>query len=277
MTIQGGGLKPLNTLLQNQQQRVQQQTAPPQNLQQIPPNYQQTQPVQQPVYQQPVQQPVYQQPTPQPVQQPQTAASYSQGDHLIVQQLPAQDGQQANAMMMQYHNNNRVELAVQDRNQGFIALSYDKVVLAEIQQKFGAEFAQELARFDANGDGLIYEQELKGASNGNQMPVKVDKFETVASGALGGAFVGGLSNKVGNWGGKLGKFVGDKIGGKVGGVIGGAKGWMVSAVVGGTAGAIGGYLKYRSDVKGNDQQPTPINGYRPDTGWNQNGLVKGMY
>lgn len=206
-------------------------------------------PPQQPVYQQPAQQqPVY--------QQPQQQAPPSN-----TQQYALSDQSQLNAM----RNNGRVEIVVQDSNNGYQVISTDQLNIASVEQQ-NAQLGQELRMFDTNHDGWLVEDELKSATVGQ--PVgggeKVGTFERTVTGALGGGMFGGVTSKI-PLVNKLHEAVGNKLGmGK------GAVGMAVGALVGGT-------IAYFSGGDKNDagqQQYVDAYGYRQETQWQNNRLIK---
>lgn len=206
----------------------------------------QQQPVQQPVYQQPVQpQPVYQQPV-----QPQSNTATFQ--------------LQNTAQLDQMRNNGRVELVVQDAQQGYVVISTDQLNISAIEQQNPA-LAQELRMFDTNNDGWLVEQELKASAVG-QTPVaaggeKVTTFEHVASSTLGGGLFGGA---VGGLANKFGLNIGSKFG---------MKGWVAGMAAGAAVGLIGGIMtKPKQDDPA--QNYTNAYGYRNETQWNNNRLIK---
>lgn len=213
-------------------------------------------PPQQPQYQQPVQpqQPVYQQPVqPQYPQQPQQPASNTYTSSL-----------QSMGQLDQMRNNGRVELVVQDQNQGYVVISTDQLNIASIEQQ-NPQLGQELRMFDSNHDGWLVEQELKTAAVG-QTPVaaggeKVSTFEHVASSTLGGGMFGGA---VGGLANKFGLNLGAKFG---------VKGWVAGAVGGAALGMIGGFItKPKKDDPA--QNYSNAYGYRNETQWNNARLVK---
>lgn len=221
-------LRPLNQIMQPAQ----------------PPQQQQPQ---QPVYQQQPQQPVYQQ---QPQQVPQSNT----------QQYALSDQSQLNAM----RNNGRVEIVVQDANNGYQVISTDQLNIASVEQQ-NAQLGQELRMFDTNHDGWLVEDELKSAAVGQ--PVgggeKVGTFERTVTGALGGGMFGGVTSKI-PLVNKLHEAVGSKLGmGK------GAVGMAVGALVGGT-------IAYFSGDKNDagQQQYVDAYGYRQETQWQNNRLIK---
>lgn len=211
----------------------------------LPPQPTQQQPVQQPQYQQPVQQqPQYQQPTP---------ASNTYTSAL-----------QNTSQLDQMRNNGRVELVVQDSQQGYVVISTDQLNISAIEQQ-NPQLGQELRLFDTNNDGWIVEQELKAAVAG-QTPVaaggeKVSTFEHVASSTLGGGLFGGAV------GGLVNKF-GVNIGAKFG-----MKGWVAGMAAGAAVGLVGGFL---TKPKNEDaaQNYTNAYGYRNETQWNNTRLIK---
>lgn len=200
--------------------------------------------------QQPVQQPVYQQPVqPQPVQPQSNTATF---------QL------QNTSQLDQMRNNGRVELVVQDAQQGYVVISTDQLNISAIEQQNPA-LAQELRMFDTNNDGWLVEQELKAATVG-QTPVaaggeKVTTFEHVASSTLGGGLFGGA---VGGLANKFGLNIGSKFG---------MKGWVAGMAAGAAVGLIGGIMtKPKQDDPA--QNYTNAYGYRNETQWNNNRLIK---
>lgn len=223
-------LRPLNEIL------------PPQQ-----PSYPQQQPVQ-PQYQQP-QQPQYQPQMPQ-------------------QQMPASNSYTsalANTSQLDtMRNNGRVELVVQDAQQGYVVISTDQLNIAAIEMQNG-QLGQELRMFDSNNDGWIVEQELKAATVG-QVPVaqggeKVSTFEHVASSTLGGGLFGGA---VGGLANKFGLNIGAKFG---------MKGWVAGMAAGAAVGLVGGIL---TRPKNDEPAQNYVNayGYRNETQWNNSRLIK---
>ncbi len=212
---------------------------------------------QQPVQQQPVQQPVQQQQQPvyqQPVQQQPAPSNTTTG--------ALTDQSQLNGM----RNNGRVEIVVQDANSGYQVISTDQLNIASVEQQ-NRQLGQELRMFDQNGDGWLVEAELKAPAMGRPVSSgdKVGTFERTITGALGGGMFGGVTSKL-PLVNKLHEAVGNKLGiGK------GVAGMAVGAVVGGT-------IAYFSKDDGNDaggqQQYTDAYGYRPETQWQNNRLIK---
>lgn len=209
------------------------------------------QPAQQPVqpqYQQPAPQPQYQQ----PMQQPQS--------NTYTAQL------QSTSQLDQMRNNGRVELVVQDANQGYVVISTDQLNIASLEMQNPA-LAQELRMFDTNNDGWIVEQELKASAVG-QVPVsaggeKVSTFEHVASSTLGGGLFGGA---VGGLANKFGLNIGAKFG---------VKGWVAGMAAGAAVGLVGGFMtKPKNDDTA--QNYTSAYGYRAETQWNNNRLIKAI-
>lgn len=206
----------------------------------------------QPVQQQPVQ-PQYQQPVQPQYQQPAAPASNTYTSQL-----------QSTAQLDQMRNNGRVELVVQDAQQGYVVISTDQLNISGIEQQ-NPQLAQELRLFDANNDGWIVEQELKAATVG-QVPVsaggeKVSTFEHVASSTLGGGLFGGA---VGGLANKFGLNIGAKFG---------MKGWVAGMAAGAAVGLVGGFLtKPKQDDPA--QNYTSSYGYRNETQWNNNRLIK---
>lgn len=210
---------------------------------------------QQPSYpqqQQPVQpmpqQPAYQQ---QPMQQP--------ASNTYTAQL------QSTQQLDQMRNNGRVEIVVQDAQAGHVFISTDQLNIASIEMQ-NPQLAQELRMFDTNHDGWIVEQELKTATTvGATTPAgseKVSTFEHVASSTLGGGLfggaVGGLANKAGlNLGAKFG-----------------VKGWVAGMAAGAALGLVGGFMTKPNGKEEAVQNYTNAYGYRPETQWNQNRLIK---
>ena len=209
-------------------------------------------PPQQPAYQQPVapQQPQY--PQQQPVQQPASnTATYVMNN---------------TGQMDQMRNNGRVELVVQDAQQGYVVISTDQLNIASIDMQ-NPQLGQELRLFDSNNDGWIVEQELKSAAVG-QVPTqggeKVGTFEHVASSTLGGGLFGGA---VGGLANKFGVNLGAKFG---------VKGWVAGMAAGAAVGLVGGFLTNPNKKGAEETNQNYVNayGYRNETQWNNNRLIK---
>ncbi|HEY9841484.1 MAG: hypothetical protein ACAI44_02220 [Candidatus Sericytochromatia bacterium] len=218
-------------------------------LNEILPPQQPAQPQYQPQPQQPAQpqyqpQPQYQQPA------PQTNSSTS-----LLQNTSQLD---------QMRNNGRVELVVQDAQQGYVVISTDQLNISAIEMQ-NPSLGQELRLFDTNNDGWIVEQELKAAAVG-QTPVaaggeKTSTFEHVASSTLGGGLFGGA---VGGLANKFGLNIGAKFG---------VKGWVAGMAAGAAIGLVGGFMtKPKKDDPA--QNYTNSYGYRNETQWNNTRLIK---
>lgn len=208
-------------------------------------------PPQQPVAQP---QPQYQQPA-QPQYQPQQPAPPASNTQAYALQSTAQ--------LDQMRNNGRVELVVQDANRGYQVISTDQLNITSLEMQNPA-LAQELRMFDTNNDGWIVEQELKSMAVG-QTPnsgEKVSGFEHVASSTLGGTMFGGA---VGGLASKLGMNIGSKFG---------VKGWVAGAVAGAAIGLVGGFITKPNGKEDTQQNYVNAYGYRTETQWNNNRLVK---
>lgn len=220
-----GTLRPLNQIMQPVQQ--QQQPAPPPQQQQ----------------------PMYQQ----PVQQQQVPPSNTQ-------QYALSDQSQLNGM----RNNGRVEIVVQDANNGYQVISTDQLNIASVERQ-NAQLGQELRMFDINHDGWLVEDELKSAAVGQPVASgeKVGTFERTVTGALGGGMFGGVTSKI-PLVNKLHEAVGSKLG-----MSKGVAGMAIGAVVGGTIAYFSGD---KSDA--GQQQYVDAYGYRQETQWQNNRLIK---
>jgi hypothetical protein len=213
---------------------------------------------QQPQYQpQPVQ-PQYQ-PQPQPVQQ-----QPAMPGNMRVEQLTS------SGQMQSFQNNGRVEVVIQDRARGHFVISADQLNIAMVdQQTGGIGLGNELRIFDANNDGWLVEQELQSAIGSSPaIGEGTSKFEHVASATLGGGMFGAA---VGGIAAKMGFDIGSKLGGK----FAGTKGWMIGAGAGAAVGLVAGFVTHKG-TKGNDSQPAPVNGYRPETQWNESRFAKAV-
>lgn len=219
-------------------------------LNEILPPQQPSIPQQQPAQQAPQmpQQPVYQQ-QPQQVQQP--------ASNTYTAQL------QNTAQLDQMRNNGRVEIVVQDANAGHVFISTDQLNIASIEMQ-NPQLGQELRMFDSNHDGWIVEQELKTSTSVAAAPAEKppSTFEHVASSTLGGGLfggaVGGLANKAGlNLGAKFG-----------------VKGWVAGMAAGAALGLVGGFMTKPNGKEEAAQNYTNAYGYRTETQWNQNRLIK---
>lgn len=219
----------------------------------------QLKPLSQIMPQQPVQQPVQQQPQ---YQQPAQPQQYQQQapPQSNTQSFPLQSTEQ----LEQMRNNGRVELVVQDATSGYQVISTDQLNIATIEPQNPA-LAQELRMFDTNRDGWLVEAELKATVSSSPAVVsgeKVSTFEHVASSTLGGTMFGGA---VGGLASKMGLNLGSKFG---------VKGWVAGAVGGAVVGLVGGFLTNKGGDAATKQDYTNAYGYRPETQWNNNRLVK---
>lgn len=204
----------------------------------------------------------------QPVQQvPQQ--QYQQAPQQQYQQQPTNNAQtsslQSTAQLDQMRNNGRVEIVVQDANQGYQVISTDQLNIAAIEAQ-NAQLGQELRLFDANNDGWIVEQELKATTVGqpvNKGGDKVSTFEHVASSTLGGGLFG---SAVGGLASKAGLNIGSKFG---------VKGWVAGVAVGAAVGLVGGYLtRDKGGAAATQQNYTDAYGYRNETQWQNQRLIK---
>lgn len=212
---------------------------------------------QQPVQQQPQQQ--YQQPVQQQPQQ-QYQQPVQQQAQSNTQAFPLQ----STAQLDQMRNNGRVELVVQDATSGYQVISTDQLNIANVEAQNPA-LAQELRMFDSNRDGWLVEQELQATVTSTPVASseKVSTFEHVASSTLGGGMFGGA---VGGLASKMGLNIGSKFG---------VKGWVAGAVAGAAVGLVGGFITNKSNEQSQQQQDyNNAYGYRPETQWNNNRLVK---
>lgn len=185
--ISGGGLRPLNELMQQRPQQQVQQQVPQQQYQ-----------------------PQQQVPQQQYPQQQQVAPSNDRSYQLS-------DMSQLDGM----RNDGRVQVVVQNQ-QGYVVVETDQLNINAIAQQ-NPQLGQELRLFDSNNDGWIVEAELKSMPTpvGMGGEEEVSSFQHIAQSALGstmfGGAVGGLANKFGlNLGAKFG------VKGWVAGAIGGA-------------------------------------------------------
>ncbi len=207
---------------------------------------------------QPVQQPQYQQPAP---QQPQYQQPVQQAPPSNTQQFALTNQTQLNGM----RNNGRVEIVVQDANQGYQVISTDQLNIASVEQQ-NAQLGQELRMFDVNHDGWLVEDELKSAVVGQPVSSgeKVGTFERTVTGALGGGMFGGVTSKI-PLVNKLHEAVGSKLG-----MSKGVAGMAIGAVVGGTI----AYFSGDKNDAGGQQQYVDAYGYRQETQWQNNRLIK---
>lgn len=207
---------------------------------------------------QPVQQPQYQQPAP---QQPQYQQPVQQAPPSNTQQFALTNQSQLSGM----RNNGRVEIVVQDANQGYQVISTDQLNIASVEQQ-NAQLGQELRMFDINHDGWLVEDELKSAVVGQPVSSgeKVGTFERTVTGALGGGMFGGVTSKI-PLVNKLHEAVGSKLG-----MSKGVAGMAIGAVVGGTI----AYFSGDKNDAGGQQQYVDAYGYRQETQWQNNRLIK---
>ncbi|MBF2053798.1 MAG: hypothetical protein IGS03_10105 [Candidatus Sericytochromatia bacterium] len=216
------------------------------------------------------------QPQPQPQMPVQQAPQYPQ------QQLPPQQYQQApqqqvpqgntqvfglqsTAQLDQMRNNGRVEIVVQDAQAGYQVISSDALNIASIERQNG-QLAQELRLFDVNNDGWIVEAELQAHTVG-QVPVQQvgeqpSTFEHVASSTLGGGLFG---SAVGGLASRMGMNIGSKFG---------VKGWVAGMAVGAAAGLVGGFMTKPKAEDNQQQNYAGTTGYRVETQWSNNRLIK---
>jgi hypothetical protein len=218
-----------------------------------------------PVQQVPQQQYAPQQQQPQYHQQPQ----YPQQQQYAPQQQPQSNTQvfnlQSTDQLEQMRNNGRVEIVVQDAHAGYQVISSDALNIAAIEMQ-NPQLGQELRLFDTNGDGWIVEAELQASTVG-QVPVhqvgeQPSTFEHVASSTLGGGLFGGA---VGGLATRMGLNIGSKFG---------VKGWVAGMALGATAGLVGGFMT--KPKAGENVQQNYVNGtgYRVETQWNNQRLIK---
>jgi hypothetical protein len=213
----------------------------------------------------PPQQPQYQPQPAQPQYQPQPAQPQpAMPGNMRVEQLTS------SAQMQGFQNNGRVEVVIQDRERGHFVISADQLNIAMVdQQTGGIGLGNELRLFDSNNDGWLVEQELQTAIGSAPIGGEgTSKFEHVASTTLGGGMFGAA---VGGLAAKMGLDIGSKLGGK----FAGAKGWMIGAGAGAAVGLVAGFVTHKSN-SGNDSQPAPVNGYRPETQWNESRFAKAV-
>lgn len=235
-----GTLRPLNDIMPPQQQYQPQmpvQQAPPQ------PHY-----PQQPQYQ--PQQATYS-------QQPPQQQAYQSDTQVFSLQSTAQ--------LDQLRNNGRVEIVVQDAQAGYQVISSDALNIAAIERQ-NAQLAQELRMFDVNNDGWIVEAELQAHTVG-QIPVhqageQPSTFEHVASSTLGGGLFG---SAVGGLASRMGMNIGSKFG---------VKGWVAGMALGAAAGMVGGFMTKPKNEVNQQQNYAGVTGYRVETQWNNNRLIK---
>lgn len=222
-----GALRPLNEIMPQQQ-------------------YQQQTPVQQAPQQQVQQQ--YQQVPVQQVPQQQTQGTYT---------MPLQ----SEAQLAQMQNNGRVEIIVQDVNQGYQVISSDQLNIAAIEAQ-NPQLGQELRLFDTNNDGWLVEAELMSTAVGQAPAEKSSLAEDLAIGAIGGAISGGVVSKI-----PLLKKIPAAIGSKLG-ISGTLAGMATGAVIG-----LAGSWISRSGNAAPQQAAGPA-AYRPETQWQNQRLVK---
>ena len=213
----------------------------------------QLRPLNQLMQQQPVQQPVPQPQPQQPIQQPQ----YQQPAN-SPQQYALTDQTQLNPM----RNNGKVEIVVQDANNGYQVISTDQLNIASVEQQ-NAQLGRELRMFDQNHDGWIVESELKATQSTSLPGEKVGTFERTITGAIGGGMFGGVTSKL-PFVNKVHEAIGNKLGiGK------GVAGMAIGAVVGGTVAYLSG-----DESDSQQQQYVDAYGYRQDTQWQNQRLIK---
>lgn len=209
--------------------------------------------------QMPVQQAPQYQPQPQqPQYQPQPQQQVPQGNSQVF-------GLQSTAQLDQMRNNGRVEIVVQDAQAGYQVISSDALNIASIERQNG-QLAQELRLFDVNHDGWIVEAELQAHTVG-QVPVQQvgdqpSTFEHVASSTLGGGLFG---SAVGGLASRMGMNIGSKFG---------VKGWVAGMAVGAAAGLVGGFMTKPKAEQNQQQNYAGTTGYRVETQWNNNRLIK---
>lgn len=194
-----------------------------------------------------------------------------QYQQMPVQQVPQQQAQgntytmplQTEAQLAQMQNNGRVEIVVQDANQGYQVISSDQLDIAAIERQ-NAQLGQELRLFDTNNDGWLVEAELKSTAVVGQAPAEKNSLaEDLAIGAIGGAISGGVVSKI-----PLLKKIPAAIGSKLG-ISGTLAGMATGAVIG-----LAGSWISRSGNNTAPQQASGPAGYRPETQWQNQRLVK---
>ncbi len=209
------------------------------------------------------QQPVQQQPVQQAPQQP--------AQQMPVQQVPQQQQAAGNtytmplqteAQLAQMQNNGRVEIVVQDASQGYQVISSDQLNIAAIERQ-NAQLGQELRLFDTNNDGWLVEAELKSTAVGQAPAAQNSLAEDLAIGAIGGAISGGVVSKI-----PLLKKIPAAIGSKLG-----ISGTLAGIATGAVIGLAGSWIS-RSGNSSAPQQAAGPAGYRPETQWQNQRLVK---